>query len=171
MDEPAVVPIVIAIALTLAGCPSKDSGTTPSAAPKPAAPAGALFVAPPPSDPYAGPPRCDAPVTALPSGLRVQEVKVGTGPAAVAGKTTVVNYLGWLGDGRTFDSTRKSGPFELELGSGKVIKGWDEGIVGMRVGGIRRLIVPPELGYGNQRSGRVPPGSTLTFDVELLEQR
>ena len=108
-----------------------------------------------------------------PSGLQYQDEEVGTGAEAKAGDHAVVHYTGVLADGTKFDSSRdRSEPFEFALGAGMVIRGWDEGVQGMRVGGKRRLVIPPELGYGARGAGRViPPNATLTFDVELLELR
>jgi FKBP-type peptidyl-prolyl cis-trans isomerase len=81
-----------------------------------------------------------------------------------------VHYKGWLDNGTVFDSSRsRNEPFSFKLGGGDVIKGWDEGVVGMRVGGVRELTVPPSLGYGEQDMGKIPPNSTLHFEVELLE--
>lgn len=105
------------------------------------------------------------------SGLKVSDAKVGTGTEAVAGKTVVVHYTGKLKDGKKFDSSRDRGePFQFQLGTGMVIKGWDEGVAGMKVGGQRKLIIPAELGYGKRGAGNViPPDAELHFDVELLD--
>jgi FKBP-type peptidyl-prolyl cis-trans isomerase len=96
---------------------------------------------------------------------------VGTGATAVAGKPVKVHYTGWLTDGKKFDSSVDRGqPFGFTLGAGQVIKGWDEGVAGMKVGGKRQLRIPPELGYGSRGAGSViPPNATLIFDVELLD--
>lgn len=103
------------------------------------------------------------------SGLRITDLKVGTGAKAVAGKTVSVNYKGTLANGQVFDQSYGRGPFSFKLGAGQVIKGWDEGVAGMKVGGKRRLVIPPALGYGDQGAGGViPPNATLTFEVELL---
>jgi FKBP-type peptidyl-prolyl cis-trans isomerase len=105
------------------------------------------------------------------SGLQYQELAVGSGPAAKAGDTVAVHYTGWLTDGTKFDSSVDRGtPFEFTLGRGSVIKGWDEGVAGMQPGGVRKLIIPAELAYGERGAGGViPPGAILVFDVELVE--
>jgi len=108
------------------------------------------------------------------SGLRIIDVKPGTGPVPHAGQTVTVNYTGWLfvdgKKGKKFDSSLDRGqPFSFTLGEGQVIKGWDEGLATMHVGGKRTLIIPPDLGYGASGAGGViPPGATLIFDVDLL---
>jgi len=104
------------------------------------------------------------------SGLEYIEVEVGTGAQAVAGKTVAVHYTGKLQDGKVFDSSISRGePIEFPLGKGRVIKGWDEGITLMKVGGKAQLIIPPDLGYGERGAGGViPPNATLVFDVELV---
>jgi hypothetical protein len=105
------------------------------------------------------------------SGLKYVELKEGDGTAAKAGDTVSVHYTGWLKDGKKFDSSldRKQ-PFEFELGKGRVIKGWDEGVAGMKPGGKRKLIIPPELAYGKRGApGAIPPDAELTFEVELLK--
>lgn len=112
-----------------------------------------------------------------PKGLTVKDHKIGTGAEAVAGKNVTVHYTGWLFDaaapdqkGKKFDSSRDRGdPFAFPLGAGRVIAGWDQGVAGMKVGGSRTLVIPPELGYGARGAGGViPPNATLVFDVELL---
>jgi peptidylprolyl isomerase len=110
----------------------------------------------------------------LPSGLKYTDGKVGDGAAATAGHKVSVHYTGWLDnkdeEGTKFDSSLDRGqPFGFTLGGGQVIKGWDEGVAGMKVGGKRTLVIPPELGYGARGAGGViPPNATLIFDVELL---
>lgn len=108
-----------------------------------------------------------------PRGTRVVDLKAGTGPAARAGSTLLVHYVGRLEDGSTFDSSKGRGvPFEFVVGRGSVIEGWDSGILGMRAGGVRRLIIPPEEAYGEQGAPpAIPPDATLTFEVELLKVR
>lgn len=113
-----------------------------------------------------------------PEELKMIELNEGTGTLAEAGKTAVVHYTGWLydaeaedGKGKKFDSSVDRGePFRFPLGAGRVIRGWDQGVAGMKVGGQRRLVIPPELGYGGRGAGGgvIPPNATLVFDVELL---
>jgi len=111
------------------------------------------------------------------AGLVKADTVVGKGNEAVPGKTVEVHYTGWLHDpaakdmrGKQFDSSRGRGPFSFPLGGGRVIKGWDEGVAGMKVGGKRTLVIPPELGYGARGAGGViPPNATLVFEVELLD--
>jgi FKBP-type peptidyl-prolyl cis-trans isomerase FkpA len=127
---------------------------------------------------------CGKPATAPGSDkvtqLKITDVKVGNGAEAVAGKTVTVHYTGWLYDdakpdhhGTEFDSSRSHGqPFEFRLGIGQVIKGWDEGVTGMKVGGKRTLLIPADLGYGARGAGGdIPPNAALVFDVELLDVR
>jgi FKBP-type peptidyl-prolyl cis-trans isomerase FkpA len=104
------------------------------------------------------------------SGLKIEELAVGDGAVAEAGQQVSVHYTGWLTDGSKFDSSVDRGqPFEFSLGRGRVIRGWDEGVAGMQVGGRRKLTIPPQLGYGAQGAGGViPPNATLVFEVELL---
>lgn len=108
----------------------------------------------------------------LPSGLRYEDLTLGNGKKALGrGETVFVHYTGWLEDGTRFDSSYDRGePLEFSLGAGLVIPGWDEGIVGMRAGGRRKLLVPAELGYGARGAGTaIPPNARLIFEVELLE--
>ena len=107
------------------------------------------------------------------SELIIEDLTVGSGDEAKAGKTVVVHYTGWLTDGTKFDSSKdRNEPFDFSLGSGHVIKGWDQGVAGMKVGGKRKLTIPPEMGYGSRGAGGViPPNATLVFEVELLAVR
>jgi len=125
---------------------------------------------------FATPPSDAKPGTAGPewkknaSGLEYQEIRVGEGTEAKAGMTVDVHYTGWLQDGTKFDSSVDRGkPFSFHLGAGEVIRGWDEGVAGMKVGGKRKLRIPSEMGYGARGAGGAIPGNaTLVFDVELL---
>jgi len=105
-----------------------------------------------------------------PAGLVKEDIKVGTGPAAKTGDHVIVHYTGTLTDGTKFDSSVDRGePFDFGLGAGQVIKGWDQGVVGMKKGGKRKLTIPPELGYGKQGSPpKIPPDATLVFEIELI---
>lgn len=100
--------------------------------------------------------------------LQVTDVVVGTGETAVSGSTVTVHYRGTLTDGTVFDSSLTREPLTFKLGARRVIRGWDQGLVGMKVGGKRTLIIPPRLGYGSRAMGAIPPNSHLVFDVELL---
>ncbi len=105
-----------------------------------------------------------AAMTRTASGLYYEDVEPGTGDPAAAGQEATVAYTGWLRDGTVFDS----GEFSFRLGLGQVVPGFDEGVVGMRVGGVRRIIIPPALGYGSQGSGPVPPNAIMIFRIQLL---
>lgn len=116
------------------------------------------------------PQKAQAPTTTTPTDLKIEDIKEGTGPAVKSGDTVKIHYTGTLQDGTKFDSSYDRGePFETQIGVGQVIKGWDEGVVGMKVGGKRKLIIPPSMGYGDRDMGSIPPNSTLLFDVELVE--
>jgi FKBP-type peptidyl-prolyl cis-trans isomerase len=137
----------------------------------------AVGCAPTTTDPPASTAKRDSKLDATQSALQKVDVKQGTGAVAAPGKTVVVHYTGWLYDtskpdscGAKFDSSRdRNSPFRFPLGAGRVIKGWDEGVAGMQVGGRRTLVIPPEYGYGARGAGNViPPNATLIFDVELL---
>ncbi len=108
--------------------------------------------------------------TTTASGLVIEELSLGAGGVAAAGKLVSVHYTGWLTDGTKFDSSQdRNEPFEFSLGAGHVIRGWDEGVQGMKVGGRRKLTIPPQLGYGAHGAGGViPPNATLVFEVELI---
>ncbi len=117
-----------------------------------------------------GPPPLDMEPAVTVSGLQYIDFAPGSGAVAKAGQKVTVHYTGWLKSGAKFDSSVDRGdPFEFHLGKGQVIKGWDEGVAGMRVGGRRRLIIPSDLGYGARgAAGVIPPNAVLIFDVELL---
>jgi len=139
-----VVLITVSSLVLVAGC-GGDSGTSPSAST--------------PTAPFAQ-----------------TDIRVGTGTEAASGRRATVNYTGWLYDparaeskGTQFDTSVGRQPFVFTVGVGQVIRGWDQGVPGMRVGGQRRLVIPAELGYGSQGSGPIPPGATLVFDIELLD--
>ncbi len=142
--------------------PANSAGTTAATAQPSAQPSAAPT--PKPAETAPPPPATD-------EKLGVKDLTVGKGAEAKAGDTVKVHYVGTLTDGKEFDSSRKHNePFTFELGAGRVIKGWDQGVAGMKVGGKRRLTVPPSLGYGARGFPPViPPNSTLLFDVELLE--
>lgn len=107
------------------------------------------------------------------SGLQIEDIKVGEGACAEVGQQVIVHYTGWLTNGDKFDSSKdRNDPFQFPLGRRNVIAGWDEGVQGMKIGGVRKLTIPPELGYGARGAGGViPPNATLVFEVELLGVR
>jgi FKBP-type peptidyl-prolyl cis-trans isomerase FkpA len=118
-----------------------------------------------------GPTKVTGEPTKTASGLEYWDIKVGTGAVAQSGQNVTVDYTGWLTKGKKFDSSVGTGhPFDFMLGAGQVIKGWDEGVAGMKVGGKRQLRIPPDLAYGEKGySGLIPPNSTLIFDVKLVD--
>lgn len=159
MQQPAALPAMV-LALVLTAC-----GDAPPAAQNNLPPERRV------ADRYDASLRIDlSEMQRLWSGLYVQDLQVGQGSRADSGDVVRVHYTGWLPNGRQFDSSRDSGkPFETALGYGRVIDAWDQGIIGMREGGRRRLVAPPIMGYGKRGSGPIPPNATLIFDVELLE--
>jgi FKBP-type peptidyl-prolyl cis-trans isomerase FkpA len=170
MHAKSLVPLTTVLAvIALAACQPKDKpadSTAPAAAPAPAAEPAATA----------------APAATGTENMPMQKIDLapGTGAEIKSGQNALVHYTGWLYDaaapdnkGKKFDSSvDRNEPFEFPVGAGMVIKGWDEGVVGMKVGGKRRLVIPPEMGYGARGAGGViPPGATLVFDVELVEIR
>lgn len=141
-----VIGVVLVAAIALAGC-GDDSGSSSQKA----ATSGTKSTVPTATE------------------LKIEDLVTGTGPEAKKGDSVTVDYTGWLADGTKFDSSKdKNKPFTFTLGAGKVIPGWDQGVAGMKVGGTRRLTIPPDLGYGAQGAGGViPPNAILVFEVEL----
>jgi FK506-binding nuclear protein len=123
------------------------------------------------SSPAPGGTPCDVPVDERPNGLIIEDVLCGSGPEAAPGDIIVVHYTGMFEDGEVFDTSKKPGgqPFPVQLGAGQVIPGWDIGLVGMQAGGTRKLTIPPKLAYGPNDYQDIPGGSTLIFEVELLQ--
>jgi FKBP-type peptidyl-prolyl cis-trans isomerase len=160
-------PLILSLIVLATGCSQSEAPKQdqPAAQPAAAAPAQAATAAPPPAAAAAAP-QPGATVTEL----KIEDSKIGTGAVAVAGKSVTVHYTGWLTDGTKFDSSKDRGqPFTFQLGAGQVIKGWDQGVVGMKIGGVRKLTIPASLGYGERGAGGViPPNATLVFEVELL---
>jgi FKBP-type peptidyl-prolyl cis-trans isomerase FkpA len=158
MPRPMLL-LALFVALTLAGCASAPAPTPPT-------PAAAVTPAPAAAAPAAA----GVKEVTTSSGLRYTDLVVGNGVLAEDGMTVSVHYTGWLTDGTKFDSSLDRGqPFAFQLGAGQVIRGWDEGVRGMRVGGKRKLTIPPDLGYGERGAGGViPPNATLVFEVEFV---
>jgi FKBP-type peptidyl-prolyl cis-trans isomerase len=154
-----IVGLVLIALISLVGCSSAPPASTPKAT------ISEQPTAAPESAPASSPGK-----TADVTELKIEDLVVGKGAVAKSGKTVTVNYTGWLTDGTKFDSSLDSGtPFAFALGQGQVIKGWDQGVAGMKVGGKRRLTIPPALGYGAEGAGGViPPNATLVFEVDLL---
>lgn len=167
--------LTMCLAAACGGNTTPNSGEVPSNAAETAAPPAGT--ASPEPAPAPGPPPSPSVAPAPPTTLAQTELKPGTGTTAVAGKQVTVNYTGWLYDaarpdqkGQEFDSSIGREPFTFTLGARQVIPGWDRGVEGMKIGGRRRLVIPPDLAYGPTGAGGViPPNATLVFDVELLK--
>jgi peptidylprolyl isomerase len=169
-----VIRRALLVVLLAVGCSSEPKKSEPAKAP----PKGSAPPASQPTEPASQPMQPaggDAKVSSLtttPSGLQYRDDKVGTGATPTKGQTIVVHYTGTFTDGKKFDSSYdRNEPIEFPIGVGRVIKGWDEGVGSMKVGGKRHLVIPPELAYGHDGRDGIPADSTLVFDVELLEVR
>jgi len=169
--QPVVIAAVIPLGISICACQSRsDVGTSPvnevSDSPAPAGESerGKLLA-------QAGDDQPGPKTVKTPSGLQYQDIRAGSGSSPEPGQMVVVHYTGWLTDGKKFDSSLdRNEPFSFTLGRGQVIRGWDEGVATMKPGGKRRLIIPPNLGYGASGAGdAIPPNATLVFDVELLQ--
>jgi FKBP-type peptidyl-prolyl cis-trans isomerase FkpA len=159
--------LALGLALAAAACAGDDAPepAADAAAEAPAAESGAPAFAPALEVDLSK-------MTQSATGLYVQDIREGQGEPLAAGQTAVVHYTGWLPDGTKFDSSRdRNEPFEVAVGQGQVIPGWEEGLQGMKAGGHRKLVIPPTLAYGAEGAGGgvIPPNATLVFDVELLE--
>jgi len=153
--------VALVAAFATSGCTSPPKATAPE-------PATQSEAAPEPQAAEIAP--ASAPAAEAATALKIEDVKVGKGAEAKTGDLVTVNYSGYLTDGTKFDSSLNPGrqPFQFTIGQGRVIAGWEQGFAGMKVGGKRKLTIPPEMGYGPQGSGAIPPNATLVFDVELL---
>ena len=156
--EKLIVALLLLAAVAIPACTQKE-GQPPAGQKVGAAPAAGT-TAPAPGQ-----------TVTTPSGLKYQDLVVGNGAAPVPGKLVSVHYTGWLENGTKFESSRDSGhPIDFTIGAGQVIPGWDEGLMTMKVGGKRKLIIPPQLGYGAAGAGdKIPPNATLVFEVELVD--
>jgi len=156
--RPALAALALSCSLaTLAGCASGGGSATP----KPYDPEALTFA-----------PSLGVDLSAMqktPAGLYFQDLKVGEGSTAQRSSTVTVRYVGYLADGKVFDAATADARYECRLGAGTVIRGWDLGIPGMKVGGLRRLVIRPSLGYRGQATGPIPANSTLIFDIELMD--
>ncbi len=170
----------LGLAVACGGASGQTVRTTPSApregSTAPAGQSSPVAARTPPPGRTAGPGGGPPPVSQLPTvtanGLQIIDIEVGSGPVADTGNTVTIDYNSWLPNGDGFDSSYARGePYSFVLGSGPAIKGWQEGIPGMRVGGKRRLIIPAALAYGPAGRGPVPPDATLVFDIQLLDVR
>ncbi len=158
----------LAVAVSLAGC-----GATPTSSPQDSVPAGVESTGQPsgPESSLESAPAETEGNAEQATALKIKDEVVGKGTAAKAGDRVTVDYTGWLTDGTKFDSSKdRNQPFVFTLGAGEVIPGWDQGVAGMKIGGKRKLTIPPDLGYGAQGAGGViPPNATLVFEVDLLK--
>ena len=153
--EKLLILLLLAVGIIIPACAQKESTSTP---PQQNAPAAGQHS--PGTEQY----------VKTPSGLSYKELNVGNGASPAPGRLVIVHYTGTLENGTRFDSSRDRGePFPFTIGVGQVIPGWDEGIMTMKVGGKRKLVIPPHLGYGTVASGVIPPNATLIFDVELID--
>ena len=159
MRNPRLLPSILAACTAIATAyPAVAFAGDPASPPAPATP-----------DPANAKPSTDDPQAIhTASGLVYRDVVVGTGAVATKGATVRVHYTGRLDNGSVFDTSLRREPLEFPLGKGQVIKGWEEGVAGMKVGGVRTLVIPSKLGYGSSGSGPIPPNATLHFDVELV---
>jgi FKBP-type peptidyl-prolyl cis-trans isomerase FkpA len=159
--------LLVALTLATSGCAGGAGGApAPGAATAPGGGSG------PESVTFAPALKVDlSSMRRTPSGLYIRDIEVGTGTAARRTSTVSVRYTGYLADGTILDTTGSGEPTTFRLGGREVIAGWDEGIPGMRVGGVRRLVVPPGLGYGKRGTAGVPPNTTLVFDIQLIDVR
>jgi FKBP-type peptidyl-prolyl cis-trans isomerase len=166
------VVVLAALMLAMSGCTASPSPQSSTAAPTTeASPTAQAATEPTPAADAQPNPATTPPSPPVAQKLKIKDIKKGKGAVAKAGMTVSVHYTGWLTNGTKFDSSVDRGqPFSFALGAGQVIVGWDQGVAGMKVGGVRELIIPPSLGYGAQGTpgGPIPPNATLKFRVELL---
>jgi len=162
-------PSILFLLLTpVAACSRGDSGPSPAVQ---QAIGTALAVAPPEELNYHPDLMVEIPaMRRLPTGVLVQDLAPGEGDTLAVGNTVTVRYIGWLPDGTRFDGNEDGEPIRFRVGVGMVIPGWDDGLIGMRAGGKRKLVIPPDQGYGADGSGPIPPNATLVFDVEVLSR-
>jgi FKBP-type peptidyl-prolyl cis-trans isomerase len=172
MLKPAYA-LALAAAVLTAGCNETKTETTSTSSTTTSATITPSTTSAAPGGGAAGGATEGGKVHKLPSGLQYEDLVVGSGKMAEAGMNVSVNYTGWRTDGFKFDSSYDRGePIKFQLGNGEMIKGWDEGVKGMRIGGKRKLTIPPDMAYGSEGRGSViPPNSTLVFEVELVDVR
>ncbi len=171
--------LAAAVIIAVAGCGEKEPEQTTAVQVQNPPEKPAPEAATPPVPPMPPGPRVTAEKktvtkdgwTVYESGLKYKDTKAGKGAEAKLGDSVTVHYKGWLDNGKVFDSSRRPGrsEFNFRIGAGGVIRGWEEGVPGMKIGGKRELTIPPELGYGSQDMGQIPPNSTLHFEIELIE--